>query len=807
MIADRSRRSTTGRWEQAVERALERVNRLSREDKLAIALHDFQAVTAEDFIPFDYCDGPNGVRGHAGATAFPSTLALAASFDRDLAHRYGVALANEALIAGMNAILAPAMDIARVPHGGRAGENLGEDPVLAGEIGGAIGAGIQSEGVLSVAKHYVANNFEWLRTGEGSPTRRSEAIDVRVSDRTLHELYLEPFRRALVRYGVAGLLGSYNQLNGRYVCQDPNLLSLPHSQWGWAGFTVPDFLFAVRDPRAALHAGLDLPALGRDSQLTRDDLLEDEARLDSIAVHVLSALEYVNLKPMQEASSQPPYESAAVAKDIAIDGMVLLKNDGHLLPLPDTSRIAVVDAGNVRALLVIGGAGSVFLSDERIESVPEALTKVLSSPDHVRVAPAGDGEIPLPTISAEAAADAIEASIRDDVTGNEVRRTLDRFELRGLEDVGPDWSATVTTSLRAERAGTHHLTLTFGGRATVFVDDVPVASGFREASPFVTGPDYPLHALVDLEAGQLAQVRVEYSTSIAISIPGTPIQPHFRLGWQQPDDRLAQAAAIAADCDVALVLAGRISGESMDIDGLSLPGTQEALITAVAAANPRTVVVTLGAGPVIMPWSADVAAVIHAWFPGEQFAPALADVLTGRAEPGGRLPITFPTDESATPIQELEQYPGIDGVTTYSEELLVGYRWYHERGVEPAYPFGHGLSYTSFDFDDLRAEVTEAGIDVTFIVRNIGSRRGKAVPQIYVTYPPDAGEPPSQLKAFEVIRLEPREARDVVISIPLDDLAIFDERSGSRLVPHGAYETHLGLSSAELLSKAELHVG
>jgi beta-glucosidase len=250
LIADQSQRLVTGRWDQALQRAVERVKGLSGEDKLALALHDFAAVTAEDFVPFDYCDGPNGVRGHQGATAFPSTLALAASFDRDLALRYGAVLGREVLTVGKNAILAPAMDIARVPHGGRAGENLGEDPILAGEIGGAIGAGIQSEGVLSVAKHYVANNFEWLRTGKGSVSRRSDAIDVRISERTLHEIYLEPFRRALLRYGIAGVLGSYNRLNGRYVCQDINLLGLPHSKWGWAGFTVPDFLFAVRDPKA-----------------------------------------------------------------------------------------------------------------------------------------------------------------------------------------------------------------------------------------------------------------------------------------------------------------------------------------------------------------------------------------------------------------------------------------------------------------------------------------------------------------------------------------------------------------------------
>jgi hypothetical protein len=236
-------------------------------------------------------------------------------------------------------------------------------------------------------------------------------------------------------------------------------------------------------------------------------------------------------------------------------------------------------------MLVVGGAASVSLTDERIESIPEALGKVLKSPDQVRMAPVGDGELPLPVLSSDAAADMIQAVIRDDITGSEVRTTLSRFELRAPGGVGPDWSATVTTALRAERAGTHHLTLTFGGRAAVYVDDDPVTTGFRKASPFVTGPDYPLHALVDLEAGQLARIRVKYSTSVAISIPGTPIQPYFQLGWRQPDDRIAQAAAIAADCDVALVLAGRITGESMDADHLILPGTQEKLITAVAAAK------------------------------------------------------------------------------------------------------------------------------------------------------------------------------------------------------------------------------
>ena len=204
--------------------------------------------------------------------------------------------------------------------------------------------------------------------------------------------------------------------------------------------------------------------------------------------------------------------------------------------------------------------------------------------------------------------------------------------------------------------------------------------------------------------------------------------------------------------------------------------------------------------------AADVPAVIHAWFPGEQFAPALAEVLTGRAEPGGRLPITFPTDESTTPIQKAQQYPGVDGVATYSEELLVGYRWYQQRGIEPAFPFGHGLGYASFEFADLRTEATEARIGVTFSVRNIGSRRGKAVPQLYVTFPPEAGEPPAQLKAFQVVRLDPGEVSEVGMEIPVDDLAIYFDDSRSRGVQAGTYKIQLGVSSTDLRLKAALQI-
>ena len=666
-------------WTSALEEAHKRLAQLSRADKIAIALHDFGSVQDPDVVAFDYADGPNGVRGHLGATAFPSMPAMAASFDRQLAAAYGVALAEETVAAGRNVIFAPGLDIVRVPWGGRTGQQLSEDPFLAGEIGGMIGAAVQSQHVLAMATHYVANNFEWLRTGENSLPRRTSAIDVRVSERTLHEIYLEPFRRALAGHGVASFMGSYNRLNGEYVCQSSELLELPRRAWDWAGVSVPDFIFAVRDPRAALQAGLDLPSLGDAAGRTEadlDDLGED--RLNELVLHVLTAAAHVGLRRPVPAVPDPPAESAALARRLVADGMVLLRNRDSLLPLTAPTRVAVIDAVGVRNVLVMGGAPSVSLVDDRIRSVADCLSEALGIP--VVEQRVGHGEQPLPPLEAT-----VHAVVRDAVAGTELQLSLDRFELADPEGAGPDWSADLDTQFRAEQAGPHTVTCEFSGRMTLYADGEPLVTGFREASPMVIGPEYPLHAVLDLEAGQMVELRVAYATSVAISVPGLPVAPHLRLGVAGPGEELAKAVDLAADCDVAVVLAGRLSGEAMDVESLRLPGRQQEVITAVAAANPRTVLVTLSANPVIMP-DADVAAVLHAWFPGEQFAAALADVLTGAVEPGGRLPISFPADEARTPMETASQYPGVDGVATYSEELLVGYRWYDARGDRAGVP-------------------------------------------------------------------------------------------------------------------------
>ena len=465
-----------------------------------------------------------------------------------------------------------------------------------------------------------------------------------MSPRTLHEIYLEPFRRALAGHGVASIMGSYNRVNGEYVCQSRELLALPRTRWGWAGVCVPDFIFAVRDPRAALLAGLDLPALGGNGGRTEADVAElGDERLDELVLHVLTAAEQVGLRRPPNAVSDPPAGSAELARRIVADGMVLLHNREAVLPLSSQVRVALIDAVGVRNVLVMGGAPSVSLVDERISSVAGCLESALSS--SVSVQTVGPGEAALPPLEPEAGR-VVDAVVRDTATGTEHRRTLDLFALAEPEGVGTDWSADIRTRLRAPRAGRYTVTLEFGGRATLYAADRPMVSGFREASPMVFGPEYPLHAVLDLDAEQEVELRVAYETSVAISVPGLPVQPHVRLGVAGPNDELGRAVALAADSDIALVLAGRISGEAMDVDSLRLPGRQEEVVAAVAAANPRTILVTLSANPVILP-KVELAAVLHAWFPGEQFAEALAVVLTGAAEPVSRCRSPSPPTRNA----------------------------------------------------------------------------------------------------------------------------------------------------------------
>lgn len=759
---------------------------MTRTDDEKIALNDFAGAGV---VPFSYADGSCGIRGVAGATALPSSITLAATFDRALAEEYGEVLGSEVLAAGHNVLLAPTMDIARDPRSGRIGENLGEDPLLAGEVGGRMGRGIQSRGALAVAKHFVANNMERLRTGSGSFGERTDAVDVRVGERALHEVYLAPFRRAITDYGVAGLLGSYNRLNGEYACQSPDLLKLPRREWGFEGVTIPDFLFAVRDAAAALHAGLDVAGLDESAGRTPEMVAAaDDELIAGIGEHVRAASAQVGLREatgLVDEAGLATDRSLDLAQRVAVDGAVLLRNDG-VLPLPPHTRVALIGAEDLHHRLVVGGAASVTLTPERIPGLIDSLE---SADLRVVAEASGCSNLPLPPLARTAGA---EISVtRHDSSGDSVER-LEFAVVQAPEEAGDaSWSAVLTATLPA-LDGQAVVSVEFAGEVELFVDGVEVARGFREASPMIAGPQYVMQVLIPAAAGPRTIV-AHYRSGPGIVVPGTQIAPHLALGVTELTPIIDAAVAAASASDVVVMLAGRVTGEAMDADELGLPAGQAQIIEALMQTGVPVVVVTHGGGPIEMPWREKVNAILHLGHAGERMAPAVAAMLSGVDEPGGRLPLTIP--DGGSPIAVAA--PDDEGRLAYDEGVDVGYRGYERGAREPAYWFGHGLGYADIDIVSAAAD----GGDVLVTLRCGAKRGGKAVVQLYGR---SAKTDTLSLVGFEVARLEAGESLDVRIAV--DAVVLARREAGAWVTPQGITEVQVGFSRGDLRQRVDVEV-
>ena len=364
-------------------------------------------------------------------------------------------------------------------------------------------------------------------------------------------------------------------------------------------------------------------------------------------------------------------------------------------------------------------------------------------------------------------------------------------------------SARFTGTLTSVATGTHRFSLEHAGNARLTIDGRLVANGDTEglgpALGLVGAPPQTFQGLADLTAGHAVPIQLDYS--IGASDIGSPLH----LGWAPPDPALVQAAVAAASgAEVAVVFVNDVTGEGMDRSGLGLPGDQDALIEAVAAANPRTVVVLHTSGPVLMPWLSRVAAVVQAWYPGERSGEAIAAVLFGDVNPSGKLPMTFPADETQGVARTPAEYPGVDGAVHYDEGVFVGYRFYDQFGQEPLFPFGHGLSYTTFALDHLRLTRRARGtLHVSVRVTNTGTVAGAEVVQLYVGFPESASEPPNQLKGFAKVFLKPGRRKRVRMTLRQPSFAVWND--GPAVVP-GTYALRVGTSSRALPLSASVEL-
>jgi beta-glucosidase len=780
-------------------------------------------------------DGPNGARGDAtsGATAacFPVGAALGATWNPALLEEVGVALGQEAKTKGAQLLLAPTVNIHRTPLAGRNFECYSEDPWLTARLAIGFIDGVQSEGVGACIKHYVGNESEFQRMTMSSV----------IPERALREIYLLPFELAVAEAAPWSVMGAYNRVDGEHACANPRLLlEILKGEWGFDGALISDW-GAIHDAVASANGGCDLEMPGPPKHFGAplvDAVASGDVDMAVIDDKVRRVLRMVTRSGRVEHPDEPAEESVDraehrdLARRAACESMVLLKNEprheqGPLLPLaPSTFRRLAVIGPLAERGSIMGGGSSIVRAHHQVHPLP-ALRDRLG--DDVAIVHASGGPIdrfvPNPHSSWFVPLDdggrglRIEyldthdvSTVPLDLAADDERRLGERL-LKSVSwvwwlppsEVPPEvtWGARWRGELSLDADGPWTLGVAAVGRSRVFVDETVVLDNWTDPRPgalfFGWGSDEVV-ATIELSAGRHA-LRVEYQPDERAD------RPAIRFGMRPvpPGDPVADAAALAADADAVLLLVGtdgEWETEGSDRVAMRLPGRQDELVAAVAAANPRTIVVLNTGSPVEMPWEPEVAAILQAWFPGQEYGDALVDVLLGEADPGGRLPTTFPHRYLDNPT--LFTYPGEAGEVVYGEGVFVGYRAYDTQQVEPLFPFGHGLSYTEFRLGAARVEagVAPGSFTVTVPVTNTGARDGSTVVQLYVApVAPRLMRPEKELKAFAKVSLAAAATADVQLELDPRSFAAFDPAVPGWVADAGRYDLLIGTSSRALVER------
>lgn len=712
-------------------------------------------------------DGPNGARGssvlgagEATAACVPCGSALGATWNPALIERVGELLGEEALSKACGILLAPTLNLHRSPLSGRNFECFSEDPLVAGRAAAAFVRGVQSRGVATTPKHLAGNEAEFERY----------TISSVIDERALRELYLLPFELAVREGGADGVMTAYNRLNGGYCTEDEALLGgILRGEWGFEGFVVSDW-FGIGSTAGSARAGLDLemPGPARIFGPALADAVRagevDEALVDAQVARLLGALDRrgaLDGRGEEPERSVDRPEHRALAREAATESIVLLRNEG-LLPLdPAALRTLAVIGPNAGRAQIMGG-GSAKLRPHYAVTPLEALRERFAGVEVVHER-GGDIDRTVPQIAAP-------FTVAFDGGEEVVHRDDGLLMFDGLD--ARDFTFRAVAEVTPAESGPHTFTLVQAGGARVIVGGRVVLDGIASPPPRGEGligmASEEVAAEVELAAGGPVEVVVEYTSAGA---PAGLRGAKVGLRPPAPEDPIGRAARAAAGADAVVLVVGtddEWESEGSDRTTMSLPGEQDELVERVLAANPDTVVVVNAASPVTMDWAPRARAVLVSWFGGQEMAGAIADVLAGDAEPAGRLPTTFPERLEHNPSHG--NFPGENGEVRYGEGLLMGYRWYDARGLPVRFPFGHGLSYTSFDIGEPELSAPEFApggtLRVSVPVTNTGRRRGAEVVQLYVApLDPVLTRPPKELKAYEKVWLDPGETATVTFEL------------------------------------------
>lgn len=771
-----------------------------------------RAEPAAGFPRLKMSDGPMGVRTWGPDTAYAGGIALAASWDPALVREMGVSIGDDARARGVNFLLAPAVDIYRAPMGGRNFEYFGEDPYLAAHTAVPYIEGVQSQGVVATVKHYALNNQEYDRHNVSSD----------VDERTLREIYLPAFEAAVRVADVGAVMNSYNLVNGVHATQNKHLnIDILRKDWGFKGILMSDW-DATYSAVGAANGGLDLE-MPSGKFMNPKNLLPavkdgevSEATIDQKVRRIFrTAIRFGFLDRDQTDLSLPAYsqEGREVALHEALESITLLKNDGHVLPLDENTVHTIAVFGPDAWPAVVGAGGSSNVTPYQASSIMTGLSDYLGK--RVKVLYARG----LPSLedlyeqtgyvdrNAKPGGEwwdykGVKVEVFDNPNFSGTPQTIQAPAIMGFR--GAEWargagqrkSIRYTAEYLPQTTGRYLVVAGAGGRDAykVRIDGKQVLEGTSQEGRA------PQFAYVTLTANQAVKVEVNY-------LP-TASYPQMGLGIRAVSELVSpEVAKLARMADAAVVAVGfDPSTESEGMDrSYHLPWGQDELIQAVAAANRKTIVtLTAGGGVATKDWIGDVPVFLHTWYPGEEGGKAVAEILFGKHSPEGHLPFSFaksweqnPTHDSYYPEPHA---PGATPHVKYSEGLYVGYRYYTSKHMEPLFPFGFGLSYTTFSFSNLKVSPETASADgpitVSFDVTNTGERAGAEVAQLYVGDPSaKVDRPVKELKGYKKVRLEAGKTEHVTLTLNHRSLAYWDTASNGWKVDPGKFVVYVGDSS------------
>jgi beta-glucosidase len=772
-------------------------------------------------------DGPMGVRNYGPSTVFPAGIGLASTWDSAMAKRIGSAMAQDARARGVNILLGPAINIYRVPVNGRNFEYYGEDPFLAGQTAVSFIQGVQSQGVIATVKHFALNNQEYQRN----------SISSEVDERTMQEIYLPAFKAAVQQGKVWAVMSSYNKINGTYATTNELLQTeILKKDWGFRGIVMSDWN-AAHDGVADALAGLDLE-MPSGRYMNRETLLPavkngqvPESVIDEKVRRILRATISMGfLDKPADAATQPIYsgESNQVALAGARESIVLLKNSNHTLPLDGKTIHSIAVFGpNAHPAVDVGG-GSARVVAFRDVSVLDALAATGLRVDYIPF----DGRDPRSVAARsqfevdESGGAGLNGEYFDnaDLSGAPFRTRRDRqITFTQFNDiftqVTPAGNSIRWTGFVAPAESGDHLFLIRTGQGVrLVVDGKTVIDGWDNK----TQSDF--NATVHLEKNHAVPIRLEYRNSGAG--PGAAAGGAGRgaggggrggggggggiqFGWQlKPDNAFPAESALAAKDDAAVVCVGfSPDTESEGFDRtFDLPPGQKELVQAIVRANKKTIVVVNSGGAAnLSEWEGQAGAILEAWYTGQESGQAVSDIIFGLTNPSGKLPISFERlwgDSHAD-----ANYPGADGKVFYKEGIFTGYRQFDHEGVKPLYPFGFGLSYTSFAYSGIHIEKEGASVHVNFSIRNTGARAGAEVAEVYVQeVNPKVERPIKELKGFARVTLAPGASQIVHLDLDRSAFSYYDVATHSWRVNPGEFRILVGASSADIRLTAPITI-